>query len=204
MHLKMLKRRQFLQGFGLSTLSFFFTFLSQNKQVRAQGITWTLEVVSHGAPPADNSNFTLFENNWQLKFFTKEGETLDFRDAFNIHGFFKIDQISEVESRVKNIKFSGARVLDYEIWLDEEDEEELPSGVYKAGEETPFMGINGSLDQPIRLSEVLNQVIDQLDINNEEDTVVVYFNACRGETDDFDGCDLVSPGAPSLAIGCEN
>lgn len=203
MHLKLLKRRKFLQRLGLSALSFTLL-LSQSTRVRSQ-TTYILQVSSHGGFFTENkSTFTLFEKNWEVKYFVREGECLDYDESIEIFKELADNNIPAVDGRVVETSSSGDSITDYDLW-DLEDEN-YPSGVLKAGEVTPIVDIAGTTeDNPIKFSELLNQAIQTLGIK-EEDKVVVYFNACRVESADETepSCDLVSPGAPSLPIGCDN
>jgi hypothetical protein len=176
--LKLLKRRKFLQGLGLSALSF--TLLSQNTQAndKTKKPKYSLEVSSHGGAPKDPSKFKLFEKDWQLKFFVKEGEILECRPAEKIFEDIANNRLDEVDKRVKHIIFSGGDVIDYNLW-DLKQNPKYISGLFEAGKREPLIDISGTTkDKPIKLKQLLEEGIKKLNIK-EEDSVVVYFNACR-------------------------
>jgi hypothetical protein len=115
-----------------------------------------LQVSGHGQDQGTGT-FPVAEK-WQINFFVKMGEVLDYATSELIYQELAQNNLQAVNTRVVHTYFAGLQ----------------------AGSTDLVVSIKGTTQQqPISLTNLLAIAVETLGIKVGTDTVTVYFNACR-------------------------
>ena len=136
---------------------------------------YAIQVSSHGQ--STGKTFTA-EDNFVYNFFVKQGLPLCYPTSEQIYKDLAANKIADVEKKVQQKLFAGAKVEDYNLWS--LNDPKYVSGVLEAGSTKAVVDISKHTPtSPISLSALIKQAINKLGIKVGTDKVTVYYNACR-------------------------